>query len=287
MQKLHPRLFLNLYTFGAKFIQIRDNRLLVLCHTAHHKGFPEAFVVLRVFQGGLVMEKASNRIESAREERQSDLELVRKSQAGCEEAFLELVERYTEKVQRLAMRITRSEQDAEDVVQEVFITLYTKLKSFQGKSAFSSWLYRVTSNAAFMKLRGRRKHAASSYEEMVETGAPMQSVRERSDTSDVDYLSVRHELRSLISQAIEALPSEYRSIFVLRDVDGLSNQEVGEVLGITVPAVKSRLHRARLILRKKLNRYYEDYSTSDMLPSGRTSHAQTIGAWGNEELQAA
>jgi len=225
------------------------------------------------------MDQASNFTQA---ERKSDLDLVRACQAGCQEAFLELVERYTEKVQRLAMRITRSEQDAEDVVQEVFITLYTKIKSFQGKSAFSSWLFRVTSNAAFMKLRSRRKHAASSYEEMVEVGAPINNVRERSDASDVDYLSVRHELRSFINQAIEGLPSEYRYIFVLRDVDGLSNQEVGEVLGITVPAVKSRLHRARLMLRKKLSRYYQEYSTSELLAAPLARNG-----WESEERQAA
>ncbi|MCB0321362.1 MAG: sigma-70 family RNA polymerase sigma factor, partial [Bdellovibrionales bacterium] len=188
----------------------------------------------------------------------TDIELVNQGKAGDEEAFVELIRRYTQKVQHLAMRITRNEQDTEEVVQDVFVTLYTKLGTFQGKSAFSSWLYRITANAAFMKLRTRRKHVAVSFEEDSEQGETT-FCSPRSDVSDVDYLSVRHELRSYLEDAIETLPHEYRAIFVLRDVDGLSNQDVGDVLGISVPAVKSRLHRARLLLRKKLQRYYQDY----------------------------
>ncbi|MCI5065969.1 sigma-70 family RNA polymerase sigma factor, partial [bacterium] len=193
------------------------------------------------------------------EKKKRDKELVLEAQGGDQQAFLELVERYTEKVTRLATRITRSEQDAEEVVQEVFITLYTKLHTFQGKSAFSSWLYRVTSNAAFMKLRSRRKHLASSYEESCEQAGGQEIGSLRGDTSNTTFLSVQHELRDRIEEAIELLSPEYRAIFIMRDVDGLSNQEVGAALGLTVPAVKSRLHRARLTLRKKLQRYYEDY----------------------------
>jgi RNA polymerase sigma-70 factor (ECF subfamily) len=206
--------------------------------------------------------------QGERTKRISDLELVRRAQGGEQPAFLELVERYTEKVQHLAMRITRNEADAEEVVQEVFITLFTKIKTFKGNSAFSSWLYRVTSNAAFMKLRSRRKHVASSYEELTEKGVSVESVRQRSDASDMNYISVRHELQQYLEQAIEALPKEYRAIFVLRDVDGLSNQEVGDILSLSVPAIKSRLHRARLMLRKKLRRYYQDYSSAEFINAG-------------------
>ncbi|MCB0328402.1 MAG: sigma-70 family RNA polymerase sigma factor [Bdellovibrionales bacterium] len=230
------------------------------------------------------MEKSLRLVEIREDEgKRSDSQLVALTKGGNEEAFLELVERYTEKVQHLAMRITRSEQDAEEVVQEVFITLFTKIKTFRGTSAFSSWLYRVTSNAAFMKLRNRRKHSASSYEEVTENGGSCESVRQRSDSSDVNYISTRHELRQLIEEAIEALPSEYRSIFVLRDVDGLSNHEVGEVLGLSVPAVKSRLHRARLMLRKKLQRYYQDYYDADVLQLG----SESTGWNGMDALKAA
>ena len=228
------------------------------------------------------MDKSLEIKELQDDSRQSDSELVSLSKAGDEAAFLELVSRYTEKVSHLAMRITRSEQDTEEVVQEVFITLFTKLKTFRGQSAFSSWLYRVTSNAAFMKLRSRRKHSASSYEEVTENGGAVESVHQRSDSSDVNYISVRHELRKYIEQAIEALPREYRSIFILRDVDGLSNHEVREVLGLSVPAVKSRLHRARLMLRKKLQRYYQDYYNKDVI-----HHGSDIASWKDDTLEAA
>jgi RNA polymerase sigma-70 factor (ECF subfamily) len=204
-------------------------------------------------------------MEKGKAGRVSDMALVTLSQGGNEEAFLELVERYTEKVSHLAMRITRSEHDTEEVVQEVFITLYTKLNTFQGKSAFSSWLFRITANTAFMKLRSRRKHAASSFEELSEQGVLPETQSGRSDLNDVNYLSVRHELRALIEEAMASLPDEYRTIFVLRDVDGLSNQETGTVLGLTIPAVKSRLHRARLLLRKKLVRYYKEAGITEVI----------------------
>lgn len=228
------------------------------------------------------MEKSVEIKELLIEEKRSDSELVRLSKAGDEAAFLELVGRYTEKVSHLAMRITRNEQDTEEVVQEVFITLFTKLRTFRGRSAFSSWLYRVTSNAAFMKLRSRRKHSAASYEEVTENGGSVEAMHQRSDASDLNYISVRHELRKYIEQAIEALPREYRSIFILRDVDGLSNHEVGEVLGLSVPAVKSRLHRARLMLRKKLQRYYQDYYNKDGM-----HHGSDLSNWSDDILEAA
>ena len=215
------------------------------------------------------------RIEEICYQDHKDSQLVELSKKENREAFLELVGRYTEKVQRLAMRITRNDSDSEEVVQDVFITLFTKLHSFQGKSAFSSWLYRVTSNAAFMKLRSRRKHSATSYEEMTAiSGGFTPTFRTRSDATDINFISVRHELRALLEEALDALPDEYRTIFILRDVDGLSNQEAGEVLGLTVPAVKSRLHRARLLLRKKLKRYHQDFYSSDFIQYGKGYYAK-------------
>jgi DNA-directed RNA polymerase specialized sigma24 family protein len=104
----------------------------------------------------------------------------------------------------------------------------------------------------------------------------------RSDVSDMNYISSRHELRAELDRAIELLPGEYKAIFILRDVDGLSNQEVGEILNLSVPAVKSRLHRSRLMLRKKLQRFYDDYSTEQIF-YGKNKAA----AIGGEYLKAA
>lgn len=182
-------------------------------------------------------------------------------------SFEELISRFSEKVLHLAMRLTRNEADAEEVVQEVFLSVFRRIELFEGKAALSSWIYRITANTAFMRLRKRKQHAAISMEDV----QPV--VREswtsgRSDEADTTYLSTRHELRAALQQAVERLPEEYRMIFVMRDVDGLSNEEVGDVLGMSVAAVKSRLHRSRLMLRKKLERFYEDYADESTIAYG-------------------
>ena len=167
-----------------------------------------------------------------------------------------MILRYEEKISRLAMRLTRNKDDAEEVTQDVFVTLYKKSESFEGKSAFSSWIYRVTANTALMKLRKNRQRPTTSMEDC--------SVAEKSNWVDTkivqpDLGSSRNELKQFLENAMNKLPKEYYAVFVLRDVDGLSNNEVSEILAITVPAVKSRLHRARTILQKRLRELFVDY----------------------------
>lgn len=189
----------------------------------------------------------------------SDISLIEQFKKGCLDSFEELVSRYKTKVYNLAIRLTRNPEDAEEVLQDVFSTLYQKVHFFQGKSAFSSWLYRIVMNAAFMKLRKRKQYNTISIEDL----SPMS----RQECLDRDALSLSRsysftltrEVRDVLSSAINKLPTQYRAVFVLRDVDGLSNQEVGEVLSISIPAVKSRLHRSRLMLRRRLKSYYDDY----------------------------
>jgi len=204
------------------------------------------------------------------EEMKSDAELVELFKAGDKTGFVDLLTRYTEKVHNLAMRITRSQDDAEEVLQDVFLTVFNKIQLFEGKSAFSSWLYRITVNTAFMKLRKRKQHAAASLDEMSSAGDESWS-NHRSDHSDLNYLCSRHELRAELESAIAKLPDEYKVIFILRDVDGLSNQEVGDILNISIPAVKSRLHRSRLMLRRKLQRFYDDYTKEEVISYGNKS----------------
>ena len=190
----------------------------------------------------------------------SDVALVAEFSKGSIEAFEELVSRYEAKVFNLAIRFTRNQEDAEEVMQDVFTTLYRKIDGFQGKSAFSSWLYRIVVNAAFMKLRKRKQNQSMLLEDL----APQ--VREACMEKDVlmghtaNNTAVTSELRVVLQAAIDKLPEQYRAVFVLRDVDGLSNEETSEVLALSIPAVKSRLHRSRLMLRKKLQRYYDDFT---------------------------
>jgi RNA polymerase sigma-70 factor, ECF subfamily len=197
-------------------------------------------------------------------EKAIDFKLVNEFREGRLESYVELVNKYTQKVHNLAFRISRNEEDTEEIVQDVFITVYNKIDKFEGKAAFSSWLYRITANAAFMKLRKRKQHQVVSLEDAIEGGTETLVPA----TDHTESMGLQHEIRGFLERALEHLPAEYRAIFVLRDVDGLSNQDVSEILGITVPAVKSRLHRSRLMLRKKLQRFYQDYINHDKISYG-------------------
>jgi RNA polymerase sigma-70 factor (ECF subfamily) len=188
--------------------------------------------------------------------RLSDTDLVRGVAGKEESCFEELLERYSTKVLNLALRITRNQEDAEEVLQDVFVTVFTKVVSFEHKSAFSSWLYRVTMIAAFMKLRARNRRRTVSLED-VEPDVRMNWVGNRTEMFDIDFMSSRHELRGAIEKAIDMLPEDYRAIFILRDVDGLSNEAVGRILQLSVPAVKSRLHRSRLLMRSALKKFHQ------------------------------
>lgn len=188
-----------------------------------------------------------------------DLVLIKRFCKGSIEAFEELITRYESKIYNLAMRFTRNPEDAEEVLQDVFATLYRKLDGFEGKSQFSSWLYRIIVNAAFMKLRKRKQDNTVSIEDL--SPAVRQVCVDRDPLGNLrsDNISINRELRDMLQAAIERLPEQYRAVFVLRDVDGLSNQEVGEILDLSIPAVKSRLHRSRLMLRKRLRAYHDEY----------------------------
>jgi len=190
----------------------------------------------------------------------SDQVLVRRFCKGSLEAFEEIVSRYETKVFNLAMRFCRNQEDAEEVIQDVFTTLYQKLPGFEGKSAFSSWLYRIVVNASFMKLRKRRQvQNTVSLEDLAPMLKQQAMEKESLSLARSDTITLGNEVKIKLQDAINKLPEEYRAVFVLRDVDGLTNEEVGEVLGLSVPAVKSRLHRSRSMLRRKLHRFYEEY----------------------------
>lgn len=195
-----------------------------------------------------------------KEKKITDIMLIDRFRGGSLAAFEELIARYEVKAFNLAMRFCRNQEDAEEVLQDVFTTIYHKLEGFQGKSAFSSWLYRIVVNAAFMKLRKRRQHTTISIEDLSPTVRQITLENDHLHSARSDTGTIVRELRTVLQGAIHRLPEQYRSVFILRDIDGLSNQEVGEILELSIPAVKSRLHRSRLMLRKKLLRFYEDFT---------------------------
>ncbi len=191
-------------------------------------------------------------------EKKNDQELIQEFKKGNKDSFEELVSRYSNKAFSLATRLTRNQQDAEEVLQDVFVTVYRKIAGFEGKSSFSSWLYRVTVNAALMKLRKRRQDHSMSIEDILPQ--LRDSVAFKSpDHLDVDTVALKHQLTTALEDAIQTLPDEYRPVFILRDVDGLTSKEVSKILSISVPAVKSRLHRSRMMLRRKLLRVFREY----------------------------
>ena len=194
----------------------------------------------------------------------SDEELVNLyTEIGDENAFDEIVRRYANKIYGFALRITRNSSDAEEIFQEVFLTLTKKLDTFRGESKFSSWLYRVTVNASYMYLRSQKKYESNisleNYYPYDEKGTLMGRVMEKDWSSRPDIIIFSKEALEIIDKSINELPESYRTVFHLRDIEGLSNEEVADILEISIPAVKSRLHRARLFLRDRLSDYFHEW----------------------------
>jgi len=185
-----------------------------------------------------------------------DQDLLRGVLGGDRKAFETLVGRYQSKVYRLAMGLTHNAQDAEEILQEVFLKVYQNLAEFEGKSAFSSWLYRIALNTTYMKLRERRGTNLVSLDDVANQLEEISLDQEAKWSSRPDEQLHTAEAFAIIEKAVEKLPEEFKSVLILRDIEGFTNEEVGEILDLSVPAVKSRLHRARLILRQRLDDFY-------------------------------
>ena len=198
--------------------------------------------------------------ETSAQERDRDAALLQKAQAGDVGAFETLVELHRDQVFGLALRMLNSEADAAEVTQETFLSAYKDLLNFRRDSAFGSWVYRIAANHALMRLRHRR--VASEVEEPLEgpqfndRGSLVDAVADWG--RDAEGLTLDAELRHAIEEAAAALPEDHRRVFLLRDVDGLSYEEIAQVTGESVPAIKSRLHRARLAMRAAIDRYYSE-----------------------------
>jgi RNA polymerase sigma-70 factor (ECF subfamily) len=169
---------------------------------------------------------------------------------------------YAPRVYNVARRMVRTDADAEDVTQDVLLQVVRKLPSFRGEAAFPTWLHRITVNTA---LSHRRKCAVR---EENRTSDPFDIVlaeeeappRGWNGASGPEAQVLRHEAKHLIERAIARLPSLYRNVFLLADVEGLPNAEIAEALGLSVPAIKSRLHRARQLLREALAPHFQEIS---------------------------
>jgi RNA polymerase sigma-70 factor (ECF subfamily) len=190
-----------------------------------------------------------------------DRQLLSRAQAGDVDAFEALVARHRDDVYSLALRITRSEADAAEVAQDTFLSAYQHLPEFRGDAAFGSWVHRIAANNALMRLRRQRVKQAAEDElrgpDFNERGSLM-------DPPNPNFVRAAEqeildaELGQAIQRATDQLPESYREVFLLRDVDGLSYEEIAAVTGESVPAIKSRLHRARLAMREAIEAFYRE-----------------------------
>jgi RNA polymerase sigma-70 factor, ECF subfamily len=192
----------------------------------------------------------------ATEEIHPDVALVARAKAGDQAAFEQLVRQYERQIFRVAQHITQNREDAEDITQDAFLKAYEKLDQFQGNSKFSTWLVRIAVNESLMRLRKRKTSKTVSMDADVQTedGAIPRDFAEWRPNPEQNYNQA--ELGEILRKTIQGLPPGFRTVFTLRDIENLSTEETAEALGLSVPAVKSRLLRARLQLRERLSRYF-------------------------------
>lgn len=181
--------------------------------------------------------------------------LVKAAKRGDTAAFEELVSRYEQKIFRLTMNITRNKEDAEDAMQDAFMKAYTHLKDFSEESRFYTWLVRIAANEALMRLRKRRPNQVPLDEPIPgEDDLMPREIQDWGPSPEQRYAQT--EMGDILDEVIDQLRPDFRTVFVLRDIEELSTEETAKILGISVPAVKTRLLRARLKLREMLDRYF-------------------------------
>ena len=193
----------------------------------------------------------------------SEHELIRRAQKGDERAFSQLVQKYEDLVYSFAFKVCRDSEKASETWQDTFVNAYRKLHQFDNRSKFTTWLYSIATNNCKMKRRQRKldqvsvsidaSTALSDHPVLDDEGLTVQTIPSWKETP-LDSVMDK-ELQELLDEAIKKLPYEYRIVFVLRDIEGLSAEETGKILKLSIPAVKSRLGRARVFLRERLNPY--------------------------------
>jgi len=188
----------------------------------------------------------------------ADQELLARLKSGDDRALVDLSDAYSSKIYQLAFRYLRNKEDAEEITQDVLFKVYRKVDAFRGDAQLSSWIYRITFNAAMSRLRTARYQRAQAEDRRAaaaieEDGTPSSRTADVADWSDMaDERVLRSQLRRRVFRAILALPAIYRAPVMLRDIQGMSTEEASAVLKVKDQTLKSRLHRGRLILRKQL-----------------------------------
>ena len=201
-----------------------------------------------------------------------DLDLVHATKNGDVAAFEQLLKRYDRKLLRIAQSITHNWEDSQDAVQEAFLKAYQNLSAFREDSKFSTWLFRITVNQSLMKLRQQRTTREASLDEDFQAEGDVLPKEVTDWAPNPEQLYWASELRDILIKCLEELSPILRTVFVLRDVEGLTTDQTVEVLNVSQTAVKARLWRARLQLREGLNQYFSQQThlaRPQLFPSGR------------------
>jgi len=205
------------------------------------------------------VEKASGRTFSKpnEESKKEDAVLIELIKKGDFTAFERLVHKYESRIYNHCLKFLNSQEDAEDILQETFLQVHRSLESFRGDSAFSTWLFKIATNGCLMRIRKKKKVDLVSIDKPIDfDGSLLQ--REIVDWSkNPSLMHGNDEIRHVLDKIISQLPEDKRFVLILKDVEGFSNMEISHILGMTVAAVKSRLHRARLIMRDALTKYFD------------------------------
>ena len=192
-------------------------------------------------------------------DRTDDRQLIRRLQAGEEDAVRELADRYGHRIHQMALRHMKNREDAEEVTQDVLMKVYRKIGKFRGDAALSSWIYRITFNTAMSRLRTHRAARAADAERdraLAQDDASEAQPRQPADWSHMpDDELMRRQLRDAVADALPQLPEIYRVPVVLRDIEGLSTEEASTRLRLKDQTLKSRLHRGRVMLRRQLGAF--------------------------------
>jgi RNA polymerase sigma-70 factor (ECF subfamily) len=183
-----------------------------------------------------------------------ELKLIQQAQKGDRKALAELIKLYEKTVYNFSFKICRHKDRAENTMQETFLSMVKNINQFSGQSKLSTWLYRVVSNHCLMLARSEGKREFTSFDD---DDASIDEKEISEWKVSPDKVAENNELRKMLDESIEKLPAEYRIVFMLRDVEGLSTEETAKIVDLTVPALKSRLHRARSFLRNELNKRLE------------------------------